>query len=206
VKLLRVIQDGEIEKIGRTETIKVDVRIIAATNRNIEQEVREKRFREDLYYRLNVLSIEVPLLRKRVSDIPLLIDYFLTNFSIDMGKDKPEIPEETMKIFLNYEWPGNVRELKNVIQRLLFRAGKVITPEEAINAIGIGESLNYDKDDIRSLFNSQNILPLKDAERIFREKYFRFVREISDSDKDAAIKLGLAPSNFYRMAKELGMK
>jgi hypothetical protein len=72
--------------------------------------------------------------------------------------------------------------------------------------MGIGESLNYDKDDIRSLFNPQNILPLKDAERIFREKYFRFVREISDSDKDAAIKLGLAPSNFYRMAKELGMK
>lgn len=206
VKLLRVIQDGEIEKIGRTETIKVDVRIIAATNRNIEQEVREKRFREDLYYRLNVLSIEVPLLRKRVSDIPLLIDYFLTNFSIDMGKDKPEIPEETMKIFLNYDWPGNVRELKNVVQRILFRAGKVITPEEAINAISFGQNLSFDKDDIRSLFNPQNILPLKDAERIFREKYFRFVREISASDKDAALKLGLAPSNFYRMAKELGMK
>lgn len=206
VKLLRVIQEGEIEKIGRTETIKVDVRIIAATNRNIEQEVREKRFREDLYYRLNVLSIEVPLLRKRISDIPLLIDYFLTNISIDMGRDKPEIPEETLKVFLNYDWPGNVRELKNVIQRILFRAKNVVTPEEAIRAIGYGENLNTEKDDLNSLFNPQNILPLKDAERIFREKYFKFVRENSSSDKDAALKLGLAPPNFYRMAKELGMK
>lgn len=206
VKLLRVIQDGEIEKIGRTETIKVDVRIIAATNRNIEQEVREKRFREDLYYRLNVLSIEVPLLRKRAYDIPLLIDYFLTNLSIDMGRDKPEIPEETMKVFLNYEWPGNVRELKNVVQRLLFKSGNVISPEEAIKAIGLGESMLSDKDDLRSLFNPQNIIPLKDAERIFREKYFRFARDFSESDKEAALKLGLAPSNFYRMAKELGLK
>lgn len=206
VKLLRVIQEGEIEKIGRTETIKVDVRIIAATNRNIEQEVREKRFREDLYYRLNVLSIEVPLLRKRISDIPLLIDYFLTNISIDMGRDKPEIPEETLKVFLNYDWPGNVRELKNVIQRILFRAKNVVTPEEAIRAIGYGENLNTEKGDLNSLFNPQNILPLKDAERIFREKYFKFVRENSSSDKDAALKLGLAPPNFYRMAKELGMK
>lgn len=206
VKLLRVIQEGEIEKIGRTETIKVDVRIIAATNRNIEQEVREKRFREDLYYRLNVLSIEVPLLRKRVSDIPLLIDYFLTNISIDMGRDKPHIPEETMKIFLNYEWPGNVRELKNVVQRILFRAGNVVKPEEAIKAISYGENLSPDKSEINSLFNQNNILQLKDAERIFREKYFKFVRENSSSDKDAAQKLGLAPSNYHRMAKELGMK
>lgn len=206
VKLLRVIQEGEIEKIGRTETIKVDVRIIAATNRNIEKEVREKRFREDLYFRLNVLSIEVPLLTKRTSDIPLLIDYFLTSISIDMGRDKPKIPDETMKVFLHYDWPGNVRELKNVIQRILFRAGNVVTPEEARKAIGYGENLSSDKDDLTSLFNPQKIIPLKDAEKIFREKYFKFVRDNSVSDKEAATKLGLAPPNFYRMAKELGMK
>lgn len=207
VKLLRVIQEGEIEKIGRTSTVKVDVRIIAATNRNIEQEVKERRFREDLYYRLNVLSIEVPLLKHRVSDIPLLTDYFLTNISIDMGRDKPKIPDETIKVFLDYDWPGNVRELKNVIQRLLFKAGDTITPMEAKKAIGIGETLSLtDENHLNKLFDPSQILPLKEVERIFREKYFRFVREHSLSDTEAAIKLGLAPPNYHRMAKELGLK
>lgn len=205
VKLLRVIQEGEIEKIGRTGTIKVDVRIIAASNRNIEQEVREKRFREDLYYRLNVLTIEVPPIKKRITDIPLLIDYFLTNFSIDMGRDKPKIPDEVMKIFLEYDWPGNVRELKNVVQRILFRAKNYITREEALKAIGYDEAINMNKG-FENLFNPYRIIPLRDAERNFREKYIKFVRENSKSDKDAAEKLGLAPSNFYRMAKELGLK
>ncbi|MFO7524479.1 MAG: sigma-54 dependent transcriptional regulator [Ignavibacteriaceae bacterium] len=207
VKLLRVIQDGEIEKIGRTEKIKVDVRIIAATNRNVEKEVKEKRFREDLYYRLNVLPLLVPDLRKRVSDIPLLINYFLYNISIDMGKEKPEIPEETMRVFLNYEWPGNVRELKNVVQRILFSAEAKITTQRAKRALGIPESSDAGDDfGFGDLFNPDNILPLKDMEKIIRERYFKFVRLNSDSDTDTAKKLGLAPPNYYRMAKELGLK
>jgi DNA-binding NtrC family response regulator len=207
VKLLRVIQEGEIEKIGRTEKIKVDVRVIAATNRNIEEEVKEKRFREDLYYRLNVLPIYVPELKKRVSDIPLLIDYFLSNISIDMGKEKPKIPEETMKVFLNYEWPGNVRELKNVIQRILFSSESVITPAQAKRALGVGELSAVQIDsNIADLFNPSNILSLKDFEKLIREKYFRFVRMNSSSDTEAAKKLGLAPPNYHRMAKDLGLK
>ena len=207
VKLLRVIQEGEIEKIGRTEKIKVDVRVIAATNRNIEEEVKEKRFREDLYYRLNVLPIYVPELKKRISDIPLLIDYFLSNISIDMGKEKPEIPEETMKVFLNYEWPGNVRELKNVIQRILFSSESVITPAQAKRALGVGELSAVQIDsNIADLFNPSNLLPLKDFEKLIREKYFRFVRMNSSSDTEAAKKLGLAPPNYHRMAKDLGLK
>ena len=207
VKLLRVIQDGEIEKIGRTEKIKVDVRIIAATNRNIEEEVKEKRFREDLYYRLNVLPIYVPDLKKRVTDIPLIIDYFLSNISIDMGKDKPEIPIETINIFLNYEWPGNVRELKNVVQRMLFSSEGRITPMLAKRALGIQESLSPPNEfGFGDIFNTENIISLKDMEKVLRERYFKFVRLNSDSDTDAAKKLGLAPPNYYRMAKELGLK
>lgn len=207
VKLLRVIQDGEIEKIGRIEKLKVDVRIIAATNRNIEEEVKEKRFREDLYYRLNVLPIFVPDLKKRTSDIPLLIDYFLSNISIDMGKDKPEIPDETMKIFLNYEWPGNVRELKNVVQRMLFSSQERITPLLAKRALGIPEdSKAANEFGFGDMFNTENIIPLKDMEKVLRERYFKFVRLNSDSDTDAAKKLGIAPPNYYRMAKELGLK
>lgn len=207
VKLLRVIQDGEIEKIGRTEKIKVDVRIIAATNRNIEEEVKEKRFREDLYYRLNVLPIFVQDLKKRTSDIPLLIDYFLSNISIDMGKDKPEIPDETMQVFLNYEWPGNVRELKNVVQRMLFSSEGRITPLLAKRALGIQEAPASDNEfGFGDMFNTENIIPLKDMEKVLRERYFKFVRLNSDSDTDAAKKLGIAPPNYYRMAKELGLK
>jgi len=207
VKILRVIQDGEIEKIGRTERIKVDVRIIAATNKNIEEEVKEKRFREDLYYRLNVLPIHVAALKKRTSDIPLLINYFLSNISIDMGKEKPEISDDTMKVFLNYDWPGNVRELKNVVQRILFSSEERITPLQAKRALEISDDLKPANEfGFGDIFSPDNIVPLKDMERVLRERYFKFVRLNSNSDTDAAIKLGLAPPNYYRMAKELGLK
>jgi DNA-binding NtrC family response regulator len=207
VKLLRVIQDGEIEKIGRTEKIKVDVRIIAATNRNIEEEVRDKRFREDLYYRLNVLPIFVPDLKKRTDDIPLLIDYFLSNISIDMGKEKPEILDGTMNAFINYEWPGNVRELKNVVQRILFSSQERITPLLAKRALGIPEeNKSANEFGFGDMFNAENIILLKDMEKVLRERYFKFVRLNSESDTDTAKKLGLAPPNYYRMAKELGLK
>jgi transcriptional regulator with GAF, ATPase, and Fis domain len=169
--------------------------------------VKEKRFREDLYYRLNVLPIYVPNLKSRTSDIPLLIDYFLSNISIDMGKDKPEIPEETMKVFLNYDWPGNVRELKNVVQRMLFTAEVSITTRQAKRALGILEDLKpVNEFGFGDVFNTENIISLKDMEKVLRERYFKFVRMNSSSDTEAANKLGLAPPNYYRMAKELGLK
>jgi two-component system, NtrC family, response regulator AtoC len=205
VKLLRVIQDGEIEKIGRTEKLKVDVRIIAATNRNIEEEVKAKNFREDLYYRLNVLPLVVPELKFRCEDIPVLIDYFMTNISIDMIKEKPVIKDDAMKILIDYEWPGNVRELKNVVQRLLFFDEKIITEPLAKHALGINWK-EKDNNIIREFFSTSNIISLREMEQHIRQQYFEFVRENSDSDSDAAKKLGLAPSNYHRMAKELGLK
>ena len=207
VKILRVIQDGEIEKIGRTEKLRVDVRVIAATNRNIEEEVKAKRFREDLYYRLNVLPIYVPELKNRKEDIPLLTDYFLSMFSVDMGKDKPVIPQETIEIMTNYNWQGNVRELKNVIQRFLFTDQSVITPAIAKRAIGIIDPISgIDSSDEYKFFTPNKIIPLKEMEKILREKYFKFVRENTSSDTEAAKQLGLAPPNYYRMCKELGLK
>lgn len=207
VKILRVIQNGEIEKIGRTEKLRVDVRVIAATNRNIEEEVKAKHFREDLYYRLNVLPIYVPELKNRTEDIPLLTDYFLSMFSIDMGKDKPNIPQETIDIMMNYHWQGNVRELKNVIQRFLFTDQSVITPAIAKRAIGIIDPISgIDNSDEYKFFTPNKIIPLKEMEKILREKYFKFVRENTSSDTEAAKQLGLAPPNYYRMCKELGLK
>ncbi len=208
VKLLRVLQDGEVEKIGRTEKIKVDVRVISATNRNIEDEVREKRFREDLFYRLNVIPIHVPPLRDRKEDIHYLIDYFMNEFSIDMGKEMPALNEEAIKLLVDYEWPGNVRELKNLIQRLLFYDEKIITPQLIQTALGKRASLseNYFANDGLSFKSPEGPQPLKHMEKILREKYFKYIRMQSESDSEAAKKLGLAPPNYYRMCKELGLK
>lgn len=119
VKILRVLQEKHFEPVGSNEVKEVDVRIITATNRNLEQMVQEGSFREDLYYRLNVIPIEIPPLRKRRSDIPLLIDYFLERFSDQNKMEKIEMMPETKKCLLDYSWPGNVRELENMMERLV---------------------------------------------------------------------------------------
>ena len=207
VKLLRVLQDGELEKLGRTEKVKVNVRVISATNKNIEEEVKKKRFREDLYYRLNVVSISIPPLGERKEDIPILLDHFLTNISIDMGKEKPKMESDSAKFFLNYSWPGNVRELKNVVQRLLFSGENNITLDIAKRSTGLISNVqNSNELDSISFPNPDEIITLKEMERVVREKYFSYVRENSSSDTEAASKLGLAPPNFHRMCKELGLK
>jgi formate hydrogenlyase transcriptional activator len=116
-KLLRVLQDHEFERLGGTRTIKVDFRLIAATNRNLAKSVNEKEFRSDLFYRLNVFPIRIPSLRERTEDIPLLVRYFVQKFSRIMGRDIERIPSETMDALLRWHWPGNVRELENFIER-----------------------------------------------------------------------------------------
>ena len=118
-KLLRVLQEGEFERLGGSKTIKVDARVIAATNRSLEQAVREGRFREDLFYRLDVFPIEVPPLRDRQEDIPLLSWTFVKEFSNSMGKPVEEIADESMSALQDYHWPGNIRELRNVIERAM---------------------------------------------------------------------------------------
>jgi len=121
-KLLRVIQDGEFERLGSSQTIKVDVRIIAATNRNLEEEVRNGRFREDLWYRLNVFPITVPPLRERMEDLPLLVDFFVDKISRRLGKSIKYIPTSVMNTLENYSWPGNIRELENVTERAVINS------------------------------------------------------------------------------------
>lgn len=206
VKLLRVIQDGEIEKIGRTEKFSVNVRIIAATNKNLANEVNNGRFREDLYYRLNVVPLDIVPLKLRGNDILLLFDHFLDYFSFDLGVSKPEIDEQAKEILLNYKWPGNVRELRNVVQRLVLNSTGVITAKDMSNPMILrNHVIVKEETNFEDLYGGQ-VLPLKDMEKIFRTKYFKYVRSISSSDSSAAERLGLAPSNFYRMCKELGLK
>ena len=116
-KLLRVIEHGEFERLGSPRLVKVDVRVIAATNKNLNEEIKEGRFRKDLFYRLNVFPVTLPPLRKRKEDIPLLANYFINKISRKLGKQINHIPEEILKVFMDYSWPGNVRELINVIER-----------------------------------------------------------------------------------------
>jgi transcriptional regulator with GAF, ATPase, and Fis domain len=130
-KLLRVLQEGEIRAIGATQEKRVNVRIVAATNRNLEKEVAEGRFREDLYYRLKVFPIRVPPLRERREDIPLLAGYFLARYATEMGKPAGGFSQQAMELLQGYDWPGNVRELQNEVQRLVIQIepGGFITPD-----------------------------------------------------------------------------
>jgi transcriptional regulator with GAF, ATPase, and Fis domain len=117
-KLLRVLQDGEFERLGAMQTTSVDVRVIAATNRNLVQHIATGNFREDLYYRLNVFPVTLPPLRERREDLPLLVWYFITRYQGKLGRTIERIPERTMAAFLAYHWHGNIRELANVIERV----------------------------------------------------------------------------------------
>jgi two-component system response regulator PilR (NtrC family) len=117
VKLLRILQDKEFTRVGGTESIKVDVRIISASNKDLEEAVREKKFREDLYYRLNVIQIKLPLLRERREDIALLTEHFIKKYAQELDKNIREISPDAMKVLLHYDYPGNVRELQNIIER-----------------------------------------------------------------------------------------
>jgi transcriptional regulator with GAF, ATPase, and Fis domain len=121
-KLLRVIESGEFERLGSSDTIKVDVRIIAATNRNLEEEVRKGRFREDLWYRLNIFPITMPPLRDRLADIPLLVNFYIDKISKRLGKSIEMVPTGVMDALLKYHWPGNIRELENVLERAVINS------------------------------------------------------------------------------------
>jgi two-component system response regulator PilR (NtrC family) len=130
VKLLRVLQDREFKRVGGTEDIRVDVRIVSATNKDLEAAVREKQFREDLFYRLNVIQIKLPPLRERREDIPLLATHFLKRYSEELNKNILGISPETLRILLNYNYPGNVRELQNIIERAVaLEATHELTPQ-----------------------------------------------------------------------------
>lgn len=141
VKLLRVLQEREFERIGDVKTIKVDIRVIAATNQDLEELVRRGRFREDLYYRLNVIPIYIPPLRERRDDIPLLLSYFLRLFNEKRGGHLEGFSPEAMALLVNYDWPGNVRELEHLVERLVVLKGEgVVHPEDLPEKVRGGKS------------------------------------------------------------------
>lgn len=189
VKLLRVLQEGEFERLGGTKTIRVDVRVIAATNANLEEAVERKRFRKDLFYRLNVITIHLPPLRERKEDIPLLADYFLRRWSAKNGKRIDGISQEAMKRLIAYPWPGNVREMENVMERavILSRDG-VIDMEDLPPVFG---GVEEGQREIRIPIGTS----MDEAERLLIEET---LRHTGGNKERAARLLGVATRTIYR--------
>jgi len=191
-KLLRVLQEGEFERLGGTRTLKADVRLVAATNADLAARVREKRFREDLFYRLNVITIQIPPLRERREDIPLLAQHFLQRFAAKNAKAIAGFTEEAMDLLQSHAWPGNVRELENVVERAV-----VLTRSSMISPADLPETLVGSDQAARHLVISIGT-PLEEVEDRLIEETLRYTK----GDKTLAAKLlGIATRTIYRRMK-----
>ncbi len=193
VKLLRAIETGEVNPVGGTTPEKVDVRIIAATNRDLDQEIESGNFREDLYYRLNVVEIKLPSLETRKEDIPLLINHFIEKYNRELNRHIKGVDEKTMKILMNYEWRGGIRELENVIERALILCDHDIITQEDLPPNLVRVELPADKP-----------IKLKEAVAVFEAEHIAEVLRKMMGDKDKAAKnLGISLSSLYRKIDEL---
>jgi two-component system response regulator AtoC len=185
VKLLRAIQEEEIRPVGETKSKQVDVRVIAATARDLAKEIAEKRFREDLFYRLNVVRLEVPPLRERRADIPLLVDHFLSGFRETLGKNIRRISDEALERLVGYSWPGNVRELENLIERAL-----ILTDGDAIEIGALPEAvLRSDAPASSRESESTEDLSLKRARQAFEAQVIRKALARTGGNRTHAAKL-----------------
>ena len=197
VKLLRVLQEREIIPVGGTRPIKVDVRLIAATNADLEENVKNGSFRPDLYYRLNVIPVKIPPLRKRQSDIPLLIDHFLKRAS-EKTKQKKTISKKALELMVEYDWPGNVRELENIVERaIVLQEGNKIQPHDL-------------PDKIRFHSRSSRNIVLDDTQMTLQELEKEYVISVLDETgwqkKKASEILGINASTLYRKIQRYGLK
>ena len=190
-KLLRVLESGEFERLGSPRTIKVNVRVIAATNRDLSEAIKQGKFREDLYYRLNVFPIRVPPLRDRTEDIPLLVWTFLEEFSSRMGKKITQVPRKMMDALQRHPWPGNVRELRNVIEH-----GAIITTGETLRMPMLDEA-------------APGAMPPQTLAEAEREHILRTLERTGwhiKGPNGAAKELGLNPATLYSRMKKLGIE
>ena len=205
VKLLRVLQEQEFEPVGSGRTIKVDVRIIAASNRDLQHEVNAGRFRSDLFYRLNVLPLTVPPLRDRRSDIPHLVLFFLSRFSKKCGKPIEGASKETMDLLLRYPWPGNIRELQNVIERgVALCPGKVLhLGPDLLPLEGPQSSSTDTKDDIGRADGENGLTSLEEVEKRHILSVLKQTQGVIDGPKGAAKILGLHPNTLRSRMKKI---
>jgi formate hydrogenlyase transcriptional activator len=192
-KLLRVLQEGEFERLGSTQTLRVNVRLIAATHCDLAGLVARDGFRSDLYYRLNVFPIPVPALRERMEDIPLLVRHFVETFAEQMSKQIGEVPVEVMRVLVNHSWPGNIRELQNFIERSV-----ILTS---------GEVLQAPLGDLRRNVSAEpsKAITLEEAERAHIRKTLEQTRWVVAGPNGAAARLGIKRSTLYFRMQKLGI-
>ena len=198
-RLLRVLQEGVIRPIGSSESKSVDVRIIAATNRDLTREVEAGNFRRDLFYRLNVLSVELPALRERPEDIPPLVQHFIQKHSLKLKRERPAVSPEVLDLLMGHSWPGNVRELENTIERaLVLCTGELITP------IVLPRELRPERHSRPSAPGPGGLPSLSDArDAFFRDYVSRALDKSGGNVAEAARLAGVDPSNFRRMLKRI---
>ena len=190
-KLLRVLQDREFERLGGVRTLHVDVRIISATNRDLQQDIADRKFREDLFYRLNVFPIDLPSLRERRTDIPILVHYFVRKHAVRMGKHIDEVPPDTMKMLQNWNWPGNIRELENMIERMVILSqGRVLAPPP----VELDTVMDVGDDNLTEMAREHIIRVLRETNGV-----------LSGTD-GAASRLGIKRTTLQSMLKRHGIE
>jgi two-component system nitrogen regulation response regulator NtrX len=197
-KVLRALEEQRFEPVGAAESMQVDVRVVAATNKVLEEEIERGNFREDLFYRLNVIPFHVPPLRDRAEDIPLLADYFLQEFTRNYGRKPKELTPEAYRLLQEHHWPGNVRELRNLIERIV-----ILNPQVRVDARHI--PLNMPKRVLtdRPIDRFGSLQELREA--VEREYILKKLEEANGNVTRTAELLGLERSNLYRKMKTLGI-
>jgi two-component system nitrogen regulation response regulator NtrX len=196
-KVLRVLEEQKLEPVGTNQTISVDVRVIAATNKRLEDEILHGRFREDLFYRLNVIPVNLPPLRERIEDVPVLARYFMSEFAAAYGRKPKELGEAAISVMLRYHWPGNVRELRNLIERLV-----IVVPQDKIEPLHLPAELFR----ASSRMAQQPNATLHEARDAYeREFILRKLEENQWHMTRTAEALGLERSHLYRRMRSLGI-
>ena len=199
-KVLRVLQDGQFERVGGKSTLTVDVRVIAATNRNLDEMVKQGHFREDLFYRLNVFPISAPPLREREEDVSLLLDYFIKKYCLENNRRLVELTNDAKDILKNYPWPGNIRELKNLVERLL-----IMNPGEKITAVDLPSHLTQPDLNIPSIKpGSKTLKEVRGTAE--REYILQMLKLCNWNVSKAARLLGLERTNLHKKMNSLGIK
>ena len=197
-KVLRVLEEQEFERVGGGQTIHVDVRVVSATNKDLQEEIQSDNFREDLYYRLNVVPLHMLPLRERVTDLPLLIEHFLSRFCGENQKPNMTIHENVLKVLNGYSWPGNVRELRNMVERLV-----ILCPRETIEVGDLPPELNRSVDP--SHIDTET--PLREAKNEFEHRFIRNCLETNDWNiTETAKQLGIERTNLHRKMRQYDIK
>jgi formate hydrogenlyase transcriptional activator len=211
-KLLRVLQEHEFEPVGSSRSMRVDVRVIAATNRNLREAVQAGQFRSDLFYRLSVFPLELPPLRDRRSDIPQLVSLFISRFAKQLRKNVEGVSRESLNYLINYQWPGNIRELQNVIERaVVIATGPILRLEENLvpTAFSAEASVNREiiaQENRATESTSSRLATLEEMERNHILAVLQQTRGVVDGPKGAARILNLHPNTLRHRMGKLGIK